>query len=317
MCPIFGSIHASWLCMSRPPLLVLFPPWSQMKTFKKIYIEITNCCNLNCSYCPKCNRPKAFMQADDFEAILIKIKDYTRYIYLHVLGEPTLHPQLALLLEISNHHNFKVNLTTNGTLLRQTRNTLLASPALRQINISLHSCGQSDITAVKDYLKTILSFSDSAQAATIWVNLRLWDVEKSNAPFLKEREILQCLSEKFLLPNSFADDLHPGRSLTLAPGIFLSREREFTWPHTSLEEFTTRGNCRGLSDHIAILADGTVVPCCLDTEANIALGNIHRQTLDHILTGVRATRMRTGFSKQQLVESLCGRCNYRTRFSTR
>jgi organic radical activating enzyme len=285
-----------------------------MDRFKRIYIEVTNCCNLQCSYCPKSSRPKEFMAPEAFESILTRIKGYTRYIYLHVLGEPTLHPQLAELLELSHNHHFKVNLTTNGTLLRQTREILLASPALRQINISLHNEGQSDLTGVSDYLRTVLSFIDSAREKTIFINLRLWDAGKTEAPPDKDREILRLLAEKFALPESFGDLLHPGRSLTLAPGIFLSRERQFTWPREGLPEITRRGSCKGLRDHIAILVDGTVVPCCLDGEGNIGLGNIHQHQLDQILAGAGAIRMRIGFRNQQLVEPLCRRCDYRMRF---
>lgn len=254
------------------------------------------------------------MTPEAFESILTRIKGYTRYIYLHVLGEPTLHPQLSKLLELSHNHQFKVNLTTNGTLLQQTQEILLASPALRQINISLHNEGQSDLTGVSDYLGTVLSFIDSAQGKTIFINLRLWDAGKTEAPPEKDREILRLLAEKFGLLESFADLLHPGSSLTLAPGIFLSRERQFTWPREGLEEITRRGSCKGLRDHIAILVDGTVVPCCLDGEGNIGLGNIHQHPLDQILAGARATRMQIGFRNQQLVEPLCRRCDYRTRF---
>ena len=257
------------------------------------------------------------MTPEAFESILTRIKGYTSYIYLHVLGEPTLHPQLAELLELSHNHQFRVNLTTNGTLLRQTGEILLASPALRQINISLHHESQADLIGVTDYLHTILSFTDSAQKKSTFINLRLWDVGKTEVLPDKDPEILQILANTFSLPQIAAENLIPGRSLTLAPGIFLSREPQFTWPNENLPEIARQGICKGLHDHIAILVDGTVVPCCLDGEGRMCLGNIHRQPLDLILTDARATRMRIGFRNQQLVEPLCQRCSYRSRFATR
>jgi radical SAM protein with 4Fe4S-binding SPASM domain len=73
--------------------------------------------------------------------------------------------------------------------------------------------------------------------------------------------------------------------------------------------------CRGLRDHLAILVDGTVVPCCLDADGQVALGNIFRQPLVAILASPRALRLREGFGHQWLVEPLCRRCAYRQRFA--
>lgn len=258
------------------------------------------------------------MKADEFKEILVKIKGYTRYIYLHVLGEAMLHPELDLLLQTSHRNGFQVNLSTNGTLLQSKGDLLLASPAVRQINISLHSFGQTEGPALDEYLAGVLAFvrKTTERQTAIWLNLRLWDMPeiKEDAAGKRNEKILKKLQSFFSLPERFAENLPPGRSLSLAPGIFLSQDRQFNWPHSQSEVVSRKGTCRGLRDHIAILVDGTVVPCCLDAEADIALGNIHQQGLDQILASPRASQMRNGFSHQQLVESLCRRCNYRMRF---
>jgi radical SAM protein with 4Fe4S-binding SPASM domain len=287
-----------------------------MATFKKIYIEVTNRCNLNCSFCQHSDRVKAFMGAGDFENILKKIQGYTEYIYLHVLGEALLHPDLGLLLESSNRHGFKVNLSTNGTLLKSKEEIVLTAPAVRQVNISLHSQEQPDRAALAEYLDSVLSFVEAARRNEVLLNLRLWDLSGDGGEILisRDREILKRLRREFCLPESLTGDPIPGRRLTLAPGIFLSRERQFSWPHTATKQTDLRGSCRGLRDHIAILVDGTVVPCCLDAEADIVLGNIHRHSLAQILGNPRTILMRKGFVNQQLVEPLCQRCDYRRRF---
>lgn len=289
-----------------------------MEKFKKIYIEVTNCCNLSCSFCHQSDRPKSFMDADRFTDVLEKIHHHTKFIYLHVLGEALLHPEFELLLEISHRFGLHVNLSSNGTLFSQKGDLLLAGKSLRQVNISLHSFEHSEEPVLEEYISGILAFVDKVQQQKIpvWLNLRLWDIQHlhTGASGQRNTEILRRLQDFFHLPVQFAAGLAPGRSLTLAPGIFLSQERQFNWPHRSSELTGRNGSCRGLRDHIAILVDGTVVPCCLDAEADIALGNIHRQSLDRILSSPRASRMRTGFSRQQLVEPLCQRCNYRCRF---
>ena len=149
----------------------------KMDSFKKIYIEVTNCCNLSCSFCHQSKRPKAFMKAVEFAEVLEKIKGYTRFIYLHVLGEALLHPEFELLLEMSHRAGLQVNLSTNGTLLNRRREALLASPAIRQINVSLHSQNSPDFPPFSDYLNEILSFYRAARERSIWFNLRLWDIQ--------------------------------------------------------------------------------------------------------------------------------------------
>ncbi len=293
-------------------------PLDDMDTFKKIYIEVTNRCNLSCSFCHTSDRPKAFMQPAEFEDILVKIQGFTKFIYLHVLGEALLHPRLNQLLEASHRQGYQVNLSTNGSLLQEKGDLLLASPAVRQLNISLHSCEHLNGPKLDAYVAGILAFAEKAreQQASIWLNLRLWDVQedKDGPGWPQNARILAGLQNFFALPDHFAVALTPGQSITLAPRIFLSRERRFDWPHRATEITGCLGTCRGLRDHIAILVDGCVVPCCLDAEADILLGNIHQQELQQILASSRARQMREGFSHQRLIESLCQRCNYRMRF---
>jgi radical SAM protein with 4Fe4S-binding SPASM domain len=282
--------------------------------FKKIYIEITNYCNLSCGFCLPSRRNKAFMAPDEFAEILRKVSGFTEHIYLHVLGEPLLHPDLGLLFDISKACGFHINLTTNGTLLAQKREMLLSSASLRQINVSLHSIEQFGLSGDVDvYLDGVVDFIRAAGSPPpMFINLRLWNLQ-SDISFLNER-ILERLATFFNLPDMISGDCAPGRNIVLAPGIFLSRELQFSWPHAPAPDLGSRGYCRGLRDHIAILVDGTVVPCCLDAEADIPLGNLHHCSLTEILAAPQAAAMRKGFSRQQIVEPLCRRCSYRERF---
>ncbi|PKN23233.1 MAG: radical SAM protein [Deltaproteobacteria bacterium HGW-Deltaproteobacteria-3] len=287
-----------------------------LKKFKKIYIEITNRCNLACSFCLRSNRAKAFMRPENFRAILGRIKDHTDHLALHVLGEPLLHPELDEILALCQEHALKINLTTNGTLLSQRRELLLASPALRQVNISLHSFSEQDgDPALSGYLHGILSFIREAEATGLLISLRLWNLFPANTTLPSPNEtILKALEDNFELPEPLADRLTPGHGITLASKVFLSQNPRFTWPHAPAPDLGDKGTCRGLKNHIAILVDGTVVPCCLDAQADIPLGNIHAQSLAEILAGSRGEAMRTGFSQRRLTESLCRRCTFRQSF---
>ncbi len=287
-----------------------------LKKFKKIYLEITNRCNLSCSFCLRSGRAKAFMPPEDFRAILGKIKGHTGHLALHVLGEPLLHPDLAELLALCPEFGLKVNLTTNGTLLPQRQAILLASPALRQVNISLHSFSeQATDPDFSGYLAGIFAFLREAEATGLLISLRLWNLAATeNGSPGPNGPILKALEDFFALPEPLVTRLTPGHGLTLAPKVFLSQNARFTWPHAPAPDLGDKGTCRGLRDHVAILVDGTVVPCCLDGEADIPLGNIHEQSLAEICNSPRATAIRTGFSQRRLTEPLCRRCTFRQSF---
>lgn len=294
------------------------PPSTCLKKFKKIYIEITNRCNLSCSFCLPGKRPKAWMLPEEFGGIVRQVKDHTQHVALHVLGEPLLHPDLDQLLASCRSNGLAVNLTTNGTLLAKRQPLLLASPALRQINISLHSAVEAGSDAsLGSYLAEIFAFIRAATSQTpLLISLRLWNMSKSGlaATAGQNDRILQQLEAFFGLPSPLADRLTPGHGTPLAPRVFLSQNPRFTWPHNPAPEMGSEGFCRGLRDHVAILVDGTVVPCCLDAEADIPLGNIHRQPLGEILASPRATQIYQGFSQRRLVEPLCRRCTFRQSF---
>lgn len=291
-----------------------------MKKFKKIFIEITNRCNLSCSFCQHSKRPKAFMRPADFAGIVRQVQGHTDHLSLHVLGEPLLHPNLDQILAICQEYGLLVNLTTNATLLPMRQALLLESLALRQINISLHSVIEQGGGAPvqKKYLSGIFAFIRAATAATpLFISLRLWNTPETTsgtADSSPNSLILKELAEFFALPGPLPATLTPGQGIPLAPRVFLSQYARFTWPHAPAPDLGEHGFCRGLRDHVAILVDGTVVPCCLDAEADIALGNILQLSLDEILASPRAQLLYKGFSQRRLVEPLCRRCTFRQSF---
>lgn len=290
-----------------------------MSGFKKIYIEITNRCNLACPFCAQSSRGKTFMAVAAFAEVLRCIQGATRFISLHVLGEPLLHPEFGQLLAISGHQGMQVNLTTNGTLLGRHQHTLLTAPALRQINISLHGLAFLERGAAEANLRELIDFAQEAShAKRLYISLRLWNLGAGES---QENDswnvhLLERLSSAFASSVIRPDALRAERGIPLAPRVFLNPEPQFAWPQLSSPDLGRQGYCRGLRDHLAILVDGTVVPCCLDAEGVLALGNIFSQSLDDILAGSRARRMNEGFGHQWLVEPLCRRCSYRLRFST-
>lgn len=290
-----------------------------MKKYKKVYLEITNVCNLKCDFCPETKRKAEFMTPAGFAHILEEIKPFTDYIYLHVKGEPFLHPELERLLDISSEKGFKVNITTNGTLIHKVGEVLLRKSALRQINFSLHSFDGNQKELSKDkYVDDILDFSMRAmEESNIIISLRLWNLNEALATEDQRKrnaEILHKIEEKYTLPYKIQGNLAQSKALKISNQLYLNQDYEFKWPDLKEEEDLGKGTCYGLRHQIAILADGTVVPCCLDGEGTIPLGNIHEKKFAAIITSERAEKIRSGFCNHKLVEELCRKCGYRKRF---
>lgn len=290
-----------------------------MKKFKKVYIEINNMCNLSCNFCPKTQRAYGKLDEKQFAHILDEVHNYTNHIYLHLMGEPTAHPQLKSFLKMSEAYGLKVNLTTNGTLLTKVKEDLISSSALRQINISLHSfeANEGNMT-LKEYVGEVCDFVLEAQKRSdVISSIRLWnmDTEELKADNTLNREITQLIQEKFDLDFEIMESLKEKSGIKLKKNIYLNSAEKFEWPNMKREQLHEKAFCYGLRDQIGILVDGTVVPCCLDSEGNIPLGNIFKQSLEEIIQSDRAKHVYEGFSNRCAVEELCKRCGYVKRYS--
>ena len=281
----------------------------EKKRFKKIYIEITNICNLNCEFCIKSNREKRQMSVSEFEMVMEKIQGYTDYIYLHIKGEPLIHKDFEQLLDIAHKYNMHVNLTTNGVLLKEKQDILAKSKALRQINISLHSLNQNKDFPIdtNEYLYNVTSAVDNIRKENdVYVSYRIWDINKQN---ITDDKIITYLSKKYSI--DVYENLKNLKSITLDKNIFLNVDTTFKWPSLNENIVSQTGSCYGLIDQIGILVDGTVVPCCLDQEGDINLGNIYTYSLEEILNAKRIENILDGFKNNKLIEPLCQRCGFR------
>lgn len=291
-----------------------------MKKFKKIYIEITNICNLSCDFCPQTKRLPEFMKIETFNKILEQIKPHTEYIYFHLKGEPLLHQEIDKFLELSYEKGFKVNITTNGTLINKVKDKLMMKPALRQVNFSLHSFDGNKNDSNKDeYINNIITFAKEAINNEILVSLRLWNLDEDNITNLQKernRYILEIIEKEFNLTYKIEEKISPGRGIKLSEKIYLNQDYEFDWPDLEKEEDEGKGFCYALRSQAGILVDGTVVPCCLDGEAIINLGNINKTNFSEIIESERANNIFNGFSKRVAVEELCRKCGYRKRFGS-
>jgi len=281
-----------------------------VEKLKRVYIEITNICNLNCSFCPHCPREKRMMTVREFEHIIQQIVPTGAQVYFHVKGEPLLHPALDDFLALAHQYGMPVNLTTNGTLLKQNHTLLLNTPALRQVNISLHS---QENGYDPDYLKEAAQFGfDAAKQGRPIISYRLWNGETGKGMDQNSLSALNMIASYF---GQQIDNPKRGREAAkFAQNVYAAFEEQFEWPTMSAPEIAKRGKCLGGKEMLGVLCDGTVVPCCLDDGGVIALGNIFKTDLEEIMASSRYKALVAGFCGGNISEPLCRRCRYRTRF---
>ena len=273
-----------------------------MKRFQKVYLEISNLCNLRCSFCPGTKRPGEAMDRERFRLLLERLEGWTDFLYFHLMGEPLGHPLLGEFLALAGQKGFKVILTTNGTLLPKRQELLLNAPALHKVNISLHAFEANDLPVrFEDYLAGCLAFGQAARGRKLVV-YRLWN--EGGADRLNER-VLAALHAAF--PGVWKPQR---RGVKLSEGVFLEHGEKFDWPDLGAEDGGERVFCYGLRDQIGVLCDGTAVPCCLDHEGDVPLGNLLEQTVEEILASPRARAVCAGFEQGKAVEELCRKCGF-------
>ncbi len=264
--------------------------------FKKIYIEITNRCNLNCPFCIHNKRKIKDLTIEEFQIIIDKIKGYTKEVYLHVLGEPLIHKHITKLIDIATSNGIKVNITTNGYLIKKIEN----SSNLKRLNISMHSFNEKNNLTLDKYLDNIFTVIDKLRINT-FISLRLWVSNKFT------NQMLAYINNRY---NTNINELHDDLKVKITNNLIIDTNHEFIWPDMKNNYYSEEGTCKGLIDHIGILVDGSIIPCCLDSEGVINLGNIFADNLEDVLNKPIVKNMITGFRCHKKTQELCKHCYF-------
>jgi len=253
-----------------------------------------------------------------FESIIQQVQHYTKEIALHVVGDPLTQSDLDKYLDILHKYKLKAILTTSGYFLKKQSHDTLFHPAVKQINISLNSFNKNDTALTFDqYISPVLDLCRSKleRQEEIFINLRVWNLDE----IMSEQAFNQTLFS--ILSNAFGVTLDVNemyqnrpRSIRLENKILLHFDTYFEWPSLKNTQYG-HGTCQGLQSHIAILASGKVVPCCLDCDGIIELGDLHEISLKQILKSDRTVMILDGFKEGKAVEMLCQKCSYKERFN--
>jgi sulfatase maturation enzyme AslB (radical SAM superfamily) len=290
-----------------------------MNKFKRVYIEISNICNLQCSFCPVVDRDKKVMNAETFKTIIHDVAPHTEQVCLHLMGEPLAHPEFELIIKYCEEAGVRINLTTNGILLNKYKTLLSTSPAFHQINFSIHAFKDNFKNKdINPYLLDILNFSKESQELRpeLYINYRLWNIFETTTQNDSNSDIINSIAKFF--ETEIKEDIDVGsiKSKRIYKRVYLHFDSRFEWPSPLMPKQSEVGFCHAISSHIGIHADGTVVACCLDKEARLDLGKMPEKTLSEVLGGQRARKMANGFQQRKLVEDLCQRCTFIKRFQT-
>ena len=277
------------------------------RKFKKVYIEITNVCNLSCSFCSHSNKQKREMTTKEFEHILKEIDNYTDYVYLHVKGEPLLHSNLDGILALCEKYHKKVNITTNGTLIINKIDTLLKYKCVRQINFSLHSENN-----YPNYLENTF-YATEKLATEKYIVYRFWTMNNNNLD-KKSTAIVDKIIKYFKLSPEVVEKIYNDKNIKILENVFINKQDQFIWPNINNDYYQEEGYCHALTTHIGILADGTVVPSCLDSEGEISLGNIFSTSFSFIITSSKFITILNGFRNRRVTEKLCQHCSFKSKF---
>jgi len=288
-----------------------------MKRFRRVYIEISNICNLQCTFCPEVERPKQVMSVEQFKEVLTDVAPLTDEVCLHLMGEPLSHPQFAEILAECTRQNMPVQLTTNGTLMTKFHADVFFKSSLRQINFSLHSF--KDNFPGKDwrpYLHDLLAFTRLAlqEKPELYVNFRLWNLPNTTSMRDENQDFIDEIQGYFDVGVNEKVDVAHRRSKNIIGRAYFHFDTRFEWPSLEAPFISEKGFCHALSQHVGIHADGRVVACCLDKEAGNLLGNVFERPLSQILGLDHTQAMHEGFQKGQLLTDLCQRCTFISRF---
>lgn len=286
--------------------------------FYRIYVELTNVCGLKCSFCPSKSLASCKMDLEFFEDVISQCSLYTKEIACHVMGDPLTLSDISRYLDIISKYNLKAVITTSGYYISKHPLQELFNPAIKQINISLNSFNKNDTTiSFDEYMEPILklcSYKLQHQIDT-FINLRLWNIDKSMSDREYNVKIFQILEDRFGVKLDI-DKIYQEKPKTIrvASKVLLHFDEYFEWPSLSNPIYGD-GKCLGLKSHIGILCDGRVVPCCLDDKGVITLGNLKDKKLSTILSDKKAVDIRKGFEQGKAIEELCQKCSYKSRFT--
>jgi pyruvate-formate lyase-activating enzyme len=269
-----------------------------------IRIETTNACNLRCRMCPQSDKKpgvaRGLMKVDLYRNIVDQIaafpENHNALFYLHICGEPLLHKQSVEFIRYAADLGFKPILTTNATLLTTELTAKLLASGLSRIEFSFEGVTPeifetTRLGAKYDVVhRNIMDFLEQNRAAGKPVHTELVVVDLPHV----EARLLRDYCEKM---RAHFDTVN-------LSGYFDWLGRVET---VKYERSHYRG-CAATDTDLNVLWDGRVVPCCMDVDGAMVIGDFTKQCYLEILADLRRHALRERLQCGQLKGLLCSQC---------
>lgn len=249
-------------------------------------VEVTNRCNLRCSYCPVnrgMERSKVDLPFDRFVDVLDRAKTVKTLLPFQ-WGEPLLHPRIVDMIEVATRRGIRTYLTTNGTLLDDAMNRALLRSGLARLTISVDGAD-----AVHEETRGV-ALAPIRERVLALKRLRdeLGSPMRIDVSMVVEERTAAGVDEFFRAWKGVVDRAQAIPRLVAKPRTSRCRE---PW--------------RGL---LVVLADGRTTACCVDSEGRLDLGAVTESDPAALWNGEAMARLRRAHREGDLPEP-CRSCS--------
>jgi radical SAM protein with 4Fe4S-binding SPASM domain len=270
-----------------------FPPPPQ-----RLVLMITKHCNLNCVFCHVSKREcsKEFLSKEEvFKIIDQSVNLGVKDLYI-TGGEPFLHPQLFDILDYTKTKSLRVDIATNGTLIKDALEKIKGSQ-LYSLSISIDGRLQThDELRGGNSFERVMEGIDAVIESAIPIRLKVNFVVTNKNVFELEG-VYDYFSRKNILVNFWPVNNHPDlyfkndsekkaflnfvRKLKTRGDISSSLYGYYLKALRYFEDNNLRVRCLGLVDSFAVDTEGNILPCCVwNSKGNFILGNALEDDLE-------------------------------------
>lgn len=250
---------------------------------KYVEVETTDRCNAQCPMCTKAiskNEHISVMGDALFGKIVNELKDYTEWIEgvtIQWMGEPLLDRNLEdRIKSLKDIGIKKVMLSTNASLLNETRCESLLKAGLDDLRLSIDSIKKETYQIVRHGLNYETVMENALNAIKVRDRVRPQTQIRVRMIDLKEThdEIEEWL-------RFWNQHLREGDLAQIMP-----QHTTALWNNnTSVREHWIDEPCISLFSTVVINAEGKVGLCCIDTELDNEIGDINRNSIKEIWNG--------------------------------
>ena len=261
-----------------------------VKKITSLIIEPTNTCNLRCTFCfvtDGMTRDGGFMDFDLFKKIIDDCTDL-EHLCMHNWGEPLLHKDIFRMIEYAKNKGVNyVVMNTNGTLLTDKMIDRIVNSKLDIIRFSIDGSAETfkrvrgvELKNIEKNIKKLKIIKEKKRPEL-----------KMGVVFTVEEDTEGDAEEYINHWEKIVDHVR------LQPKLITSPRTEVC-PEPFGKDY----------GKLVVLWDGRVIPCCVDYNANLMIGNIQNDTIQNLWKSEKLNLLREQHLKGDFPDT-CANCN--------